>query len=105
MGPYVAQSCGMDLATALKPVGFFCFLGSRIMWWVRTVHGEYVNLELAGRVFAHPEEGGPFFAAVEVGESRHYLGGGMTKTEACALIDKVFDSVKQDMSIYDLTWG
>jgi hypothetical protein len=72
------------------------------MWWVKTVHGEYVNLELASRVFPHAEDGGQFFAAMEAGDARHYLGGAMTKPEACALIDKIFDSVKKDMPIFDL---
>jgi hypothetical protein len=70
--------------------------------WVKTVHGDYVNLELASRVYAHPEEGDQFFAVAEVGESRQYLSGAMGKPEAYVLIDKIFDSVKKNVRVYEL---
>lgn len=70
--------------------------------WIKTVRGDYVNLELVSRVYAHPEADDQFFAVVDVGESRQFISGGMSKTEACALIDQIFGSVKEHVRVYEL---
>ena len=72
------------------------------MWWVKTVHGDYVNLEMAHRIYAHQSDGDLFLAAAEFGESRCYLGRGMSKDKAHALID-VIEAVEKQVPLVDLS--